>query len=203
MYPVINLAAITIIALCKPPVPVIALYTIVDSFFVNRKTNRGVQILMHHAAVLQLCSIDVPNKKNLLQDLVEIEKSTALIMASKHVKPLKPLALAVWTYQRCWYLPRLVERWKKAAHYNVGEEFSIKLIRNLGFLWTLEGFRVPKKFLKPCIFSIASLSATNPKVLSALVFYNDADWTHIHKLVPTLALQYVIKNVRLHKWIQN
>jgi hypothetical protein len=155
MYKFVNLAAVTAIALFKPPVKFVALYTIVDCFFVNRKKNRGVQLLTHHVAVLGLCTANTPNREQIVDKLLDIELSTALVMFSKINRFVKPIAMVGWIYQRCLYLPRLIMKIEKTEHHVVGE-FSIKLIRNLGFLWTLEGLKVPQKFLRPCIFSATS-----------------------------------------------
>jgi len=146
MYEILNLAAITAIAIFKPPAPIVAAYTVIDCFFVNRKTNRGAQLLTHH--VVSLVGATAVDKK-WRPKILEIEKSTALIMASNLYKPLRPLALSVWVYQRCWYFPRLVE---KIETTEVGKK-SLTIIRNLGIMWSLEAIRLPKQFLRPCIFS--------------------------------------------------
>lgn len=146
MYDILNLAAITAIAIFKPPAPIVAAYTIIDCFFVNRKTNRGAQLLTHH--VVSLVGATAVDKK-WRSKILEIEKSTALIMASRFYRPLRPLALSVWVYQRCWYFPRLVG---KIETTEVGKK-SLTIIRNLGIMWSLEAVMLPKQFLRPCIFS--------------------------------------------------
>jgi hypothetical protein len=146
MYDILNLAAITAIAIFKPPAPIVAAYTAIDCFFVNRKTNRGAQILTHHVTCL-IGYKAIPKKWH--PAILEIEKSTAFIMASKLYKPLKPLALSVWVYQRCWYFPRLVG---KIETTEVGKK-SLTVIRNLGIMWSIEAIRIPRQFLRPCIFS--------------------------------------------------
>jgi hypothetical protein len=146
MYDILNLAAVAAIAIFKPPAPIVAAYTIIDCFFVNRKRDRGAQLLTHHVAVLGMCANDDGKWTHKLQ---EVEKSTALIMASKLYKPLKPLALSVWVYQRCWYFPRLVSKIETGA---VGK-LCLEVTRNLGIMWSLEALKVPRKFLRPCIFS--------------------------------------------------
>jgi hypothetical protein len=93
-----------------------------------------------------------------------MEKSTALIMASKMYKPLKPLALTVWMYQRCWYFPRLVHEIRMVELNELGVRLLI-LIRNLGFLWSIEALRVPKNFLRPCVFS--AVACTVPVILKS------------------------------------
>jgi hypothetical protein len=154
MYKIVNLAAITAIAIFKPSPLLIAAYSLVDCFFIQRNNDRGVQLLVHHAATVGLCALR--DDRKVIEDILEIEKSTALIMVAKIVKPLKPVALAYWIYQRCWYFPRLVERIK--GRNSVGH-ILLATIRNLGVLWTLEGFKMPLRYLRPCVFSTVSFIA--------------------------------------------
>jgi len=150
MYEIINLIVIGAIAIFKPPEPLIAAYSIVDSFLVNRKKDRGVQLIVHHAAVAILCRNKYNSKWS--KEILEIEKSTALIMASKMFKPIRPLAIIVWIYQRCWYFPRIVSQFKKAETDKL-DIVSLDIIKQLGILWSLESVGVPRKFMRPCIFS--------------------------------------------------
>jgi hypothetical protein len=179
VYNNLNLVFIGFIILlnyCKADViPFMKVYVIADIFFLFYfkyfiKIRRVYQLTLHHLATLTLLiTHDYLNKENdihtLVHNLVILEKSTFLMILTRDFKLPKIagyFSICVWIYYRIIYFPRLVYLAKHTWNYpqfyipELVCLFCLEIIKNLGFVWTFEGLRLPRIYYRPLVVSITS-----------------------------------------------
>jgi len=162
---IVSVASIVVLNIFKSSitVPFILGYSICDTLYILKnktihRPNRRVQLILHHLAsiyfVLTTRSEYFKQYSYFGPRIINIDISTLLIMASKltKIQVLHPISMIVWFYYRIVYFPRLL---LEISHV-VPVPVPLQVIMYLGLVWTLEGLKVPKNFLRPCNVSIVS-----------------------------------------------
>jgi hypothetical protein len=153
------------------------------------KMRKVYQLSLHHFVTLTLLIVqDYSNKENdlnsLIHDIINIETSTFLIVLTRQLKLPKffnYFSMFVWIYYRVIYFPCLVytTKWKWIYPQFYLPELiclgCLEIIKNLGFVWTLEVMRVPRIYYRPLVVSITSclipLINVSNKLFTFNIFY--------------------------------
>uniref|UniRef100_A0A6C0I8B9 Uncharacterized protein n=1 Tax=viral metagenome TaxID=1070528 RepID=A0A6C0I8B9_9ZZZZ len=168
---IINILSIGSIFVLRKKLPIVIplafAYSVIDSLILLKNKNEANcrktnQLIIHHAATIG--KMVVINKLDLFKEyapkIFEIELSTLLILLSKRIKVLKGLSKLSWVYYRVFYVPFFInqqcskanDQIRKRVSYKIGF-YSMHTIEALGLVWTLETFKVPQKYLRPCCVS--------------------------------------------------
>lgn len=150
-------------------------YAIGDIFFLFYfkdiiKMRKVYQLTLHHLATLTLLIVQhYLNQDNdinsLIHNIINIETSTFLIILTRQIKlPIifNYFSLCVWIYYRIIYFPCLVyiTKWKWIYPQFYLPELiclvCLEIIKNLGFVWTLEALRLPRIYYRPLVVSIST-----------------------------------------------
>jgi len=161
---IFSIGGITLLKHNKIVLPIVIGYSLVDALLIKIKKihtkRKENQLILHHCATVGLCvlSLKIPHLQYFIPKILEIEKSTLLVLLSKHTKLLKIPSMATWFFYRTLYFPSVAKELKDELSSGVlSHELAIgcvNIIEALGFVWTLEGLKVPKKFYRPCCMSM-------------------------------------------------
>ena len=160
---IVSVASIVVLNIFKSSitVPCILVYSVLDTMYILKnktihKPNRRVQLILHHLATISavIASTHFKQYSYFGPRIINIDISTLLIMTSKltRIQALYHISMIVWFYSRIVYFPLLVYEISQVVSYSV----PLHVIMYLGFVWTLESLKVPKNFLRPCVFSLVA-----------------------------------------------
>ena len=142
-------------------------YTVCDtvSVYMRPDTKRRTQLIIHHVStcLLLLCANTDGFKRvaHFIPDIIDVEISTLFLLLSRHFKFLKSISKLVWIYYRLVYFPLLVNTIENDygtidTLYSFVGLVCLRIIEYLGYVWTLEALKVPKRYYRPCVVSITS-----------------------------------------------
>jgi len=203
MYNLLNICSIAGIYLLKKKINVVVpfafAYSVIDSLILLKKRNKdnkrkSNQLIIHHIATSSVLLIvnKFPVYKLNVPKILEIELSTLLILLSKKIKILKPVSYITWVYYRLFYLPLCIHGIKSKLTdddllYKISS-YSMHTIEALGFVWTLESFKVPKKYLRPCC--VSTLYSNIPVIQNCIKEKNYLLLSHTTLLILTSVLHH-------------
>jgi hypothetical protein len=203
MYNLLNICSIAGIYLLKKKINVVVpfafAYSVIDSLILLKKRNKDNkrktnQLIIHHVATSSVLLIvnNFPVYKLNVPKILEIELSTLLILLSKKIKILKPVSYITWVYYRLFYLPICIhvitsKLTDDDLFYKISS-YSMHTIEALGFVWTLESFKVPKKYLRPCC--VSTLYSNIPVIEKCIKEKNYLLLSHTALLIVTSVLHH-------------